>query len=228
MGETRTLFAGDLLTCDCLRQPLAQAGYQICGETRELRDSYHVLSVDRAEHDRPAMLLTDIDASCRNNDISWLRRIREARPDLKLVILTGTLSPLVVAQAWDAEVDGCFLKDLSVNLLVRSLHLIMLGQRILPDQLRFREPDASKPKRVGAPEARMLTAREEQILRLLLLGDSNKKIASRLNIGEMTVKLHLKTLLHKVGAHNRTQVAIWAHNHGYGVVAESYGRADHD
>ena len=73
-----------------------------------------------------------------------------------------------------------------------------------------------------------LSVREEQILRLLLLGDSNKKMASRLNISSVSVKLHLKTLLHKLGARNRTQVAVWAHNHGYRVVAESYDSADRE
>ena len=133
-----------------------------------------------------------------------------------------------VAQAWEADVDGCFLKDLSLNLLVRSLHLIMLGQRILPDQLRMGDPALIARKPTGPVGNKMLSAREEQILRLLLVGDSNKKIASRLNVSAMTVKLHLKALLQKVGANNRTQVAIWAHNHGYEVAADSHGGIDRD
>ena len=229
MGEIRTLFAGDLLICDCLRPPLAHAGYEICDEVRGLKEAAHFLSLVGTGNDRPAMVLADLDAGGGHNDINWLQRIREAAPDLKLVVLTGVLSPPVLAQAWDAHVDGCFLKNLSVNLLVRSLHLIMLGQRILPDHLR--EQGLIQQQRTTPAEKaekRVLSAREEQILRLLLLGDSNKKIASRLNLSEMTVKLHLKTLLHKVGANNRTQVAIWAHHHGYGVVAESYGGMDNE
>jgi two-component system nitrate/nitrite response regulator NarL len=217
-----------VLTCDCLRQPLAHAGFEICVQARGLKEAHQLLSLGRAESDRPAVLLADIDAGGVNDDIGWLPRLRENAPELKLVILSGALSPSVLAQAWKAEVDGCLLKDQPLKLLVRSLQLIALGQRILPDQLRLLEPGLVREKWTNSVDRRALSAREEQILRLLLVGESNKRIASRLNLGDATVKLHLKTLLHKLGAQNRTQVAIWAHNHGYGVVAESTGRADRE
>ena len=77
--------------------------------------------------------------------------------------------------------------------------------------------------RVGAttagatPAARNgLSQREVQILRCLLNGDSNKMIANHLNITEATVKVHLKSLLRKINASNRTQAAIWALNNGIG------------
>jgi two-component system nitrate/nitrite response regulator NarL len=225
-GNIRTLFAGDSLICDCLRQPLAHAGFEICDQVGGLKEAHRLLSLDCAGNDVPAILLADMDAGGVNDDISWLRHLRENAPELKLVILTGALSPSVLAQAWEADVDGCLLKDLSLQLFVRSLQLIVLGQRILPDQLRFLEPGLIQRKWTSSVDRRGLSAREEQILRLLLLGDSNKRIASRLNISDVTVKLHLRTLLHKLGARNRTQVAIWAHNHGYGVVAVPSDRAD--
>jgi two-component system nitrate/nitrite response regulator NarL len=49
-------------------------------------------------------------------------------------------------------------------------------------------------------------------------GDSNKAIANRLGITEATVKVHLKSLLRKIGAANRTQAAIWALNNGFGEL----------
>ena len=214
------------MVCDCLRQPLAHAGFDICDQARGLKEAHHLLSLGRAKSDGHAILLADMDAAGVNGDASWLRRLRENAPELKLVILTGALSPSVLAQAWDADVDGCLLKDLSLKLLVRSLQLIVLGQRILPDQLRSLEPGLIRQKWANSVDKRGLSAREEQILRFLLRGNSNKEIATRLDISDVTVKLHLKTLLHKLGAHNRTQVAIWAHNHGYGVVAEQPDRAD--
>jgi two-component system, NarL family, nitrate/nitrite response regulator NarL len=216
------------LTCDCLRQPLADAGFEISDQARDLKEVHHLLSLVRAENAGPVLVVADLDARSVNEDIDWLRRLRESLPELKLVILTGALSPSVLAQAWEADVDGCLLKDLSLKLLVRSLQLIALGQRILPDQLRFLEPGLIRQKWTNAVGRRGLSARDEQILRLLLLGESNKRIANRLNISDVTVKLHLKTLLHKLGASNRTQVAIWAHKHGYGVAAGSSDRTDPD
>jgi len=61
---------------------------------------------------------------------------------------------------------------------------------------------------------RSLSVRETQILRFLLSGYSNKAIARQLNIAEATVKVHLKGVLRKVNAANRTQAAIWALSHG--------------
>ena len=227
-GTIRTLFVGDLLICDCLRQPLALAGFEICDQVRGLKEAHRLLSIGRARIDGHAILLADMDAAGVNDDLSWLRRLREGIPELKLVILTGALSASVLAQAWDADVDGCLIKDTSLKILVRSLQLIALGQRILPDRLRFLEPGPIRQKWANSVDSSGLSAREEQILRFLLRGDSNKEIANWLDVSDVTVKLHLKTLLHKLGARNRTQIAIWAHNHGYGDSATQSDRADRE
>src|SRR5690606_27993835 len=59
-----------------------------------------------------------------------------------------------------------------------------------------------------------LSEREMEILRCLVNGDANKVIANRLDITEATVKVHMKSLLRKIKAANRTQAAIWALNQG--------------
>ena len=64
--------------------------------------------------------------------------------------------------------------------------------------------------------SRSLSGREGEILGKLLLGHSNKMIARELAISEATVKVHLKVLLRKLKARNRTQAAIWAIENGYG------------
>ena len=65
------------------------------------------------------------------------------------------------------------------------------------------------------PQAtRQLSSREIAILERIVRGDSNKHVARFFNIAEPTVKAHVKTILMKVGASNRTQAAIWAVNHG--------------
>ena len=61
----------------------------------------------------------------------------------------------------------------------------------------------------------VLSDREDQILRCLIRGLSNKGIARELTMAEATVKVHVKGLLRKIGAQNRTQAAIWAINNGY-------------
>jgi two-component system nitrate/nitrite response regulator NarL len=60
------------------------------------------------------------------------------------------------------------------------------------------------------PGERRLSQREQEILRWLMEGAPNKVIARKLNVAEATVKVHIKAILRKIGAHNRTQAAMWA------------------
>jgi two-component system nitrate/nitrite response regulator NarL len=59
------------------------------------------------------------------------------------------------------------------------------------------------------------------VLQCLLNGEPNKVIANRLNITEATIKVHLKSVLRKIKATNRTQAAIWAYGHGYSPVGDA-------
>lgn len=75
-------------------------------------------------------------------------------------------------------------------------------------------PDAQANRMTPAVEpARRLSDREIQILQCLVQGASNKQIAYRLGLSEVTVKVYIKGVLRKVRAANRTQAAMWAHKH---------------
>jgi two-component system nitrate/nitrite response regulator NarL len=67
-----------------------------------------------------------------------------------------------------------------------------------------------------------LSNREKQVLSLLQCGYTNKVIARELSIAEATVKVFVRSILQKARAKNRTEVAIWAVNHGVGRVAVRY------
>ena len=64
-----------------------------------------------------------------------------------------------------------------------------------------------------ADVVRRLSIREVAILRLIMAGASNKVISNQLDITEATVKVHNKSILRKIRVQNRTQAAVWAHNH---------------
>src|SRR3546814_4975603 len=84
-------------------------------------------------------------------------------------------------------------------------------------------PEASAPAR----GAQNLSERGSEILECLVQGASNKMIANRLNITEGTVKVHMKSLLRKIDAANRTQAAIWALNAGYSNTVEGMRSEEH-
>ena len=67
--------------------------------------------------------------------------------------------------------------------------------------------------RVNGHQSRKLSSREAQILTCLRDGAPNKVIARQLNLSEATVKVHVKAILKKIGACNRTQAALWAARH---------------
>jgi two-component system nitrate/nitrite response regulator NarL len=64
-----------------------------------------------------------------------------------------------------------------------------------------------------SPGERNLSGREDAILRLLMEGAPNKIIARKLGVAEATVKVHIKAILRKIRAQNRTQAAMWATTH---------------
>lgn len=74
---------------------------------------------------------------------------------------------------------------------------------------------APDPRPTRRPAKRAARQREARILRCLLHGNSNKVIANHLGITEATVKVHLKSLLRKIDASNRTQAAIWGLDNGF-------------
>jgi two-component system, NarL family, nitrate/nitrite response regulator NarL len=114
----------------------------------------------------------------------------------------------------NAGADGYLMKDVSPEALLQSLELVMMGEKVFPTNLAamlFELNNASSP----VNSVRGLSPREQEILRALVTGSSNKLIAIKLGITEATVKVHLKTLLRKIDVNNRTQAAIWAMNNGF-------------
>jgi two-component system nitrate/nitrite response regulator NarL len=154
-----------------------------------------------------------------------LDAFRQHFPKCKIVLLAEPGPPGALASAMNAGIDGYLSKDTSSDALVQSLILVNLGEKMLPAELAMSLlNDQRLPKAAAALTAptRSLSVRETQILRFLLSGYSNKAIARQLNIAEATVKVHLKGVLRKVNAANRTQAAIWALSHGLtGEVAQT-------
>jgi two-component system nitrate/nitrite response regulator NarL len=161
----------------------------------------------------PALVLLDLAG---DSEAAALRQLRERLPASRLVILTAELSTKRLTAALEAGLDGYLMSDLSPAALVQSLQLVLLGEKVFPTSLAALLVNGPMDHGVARPGgSRGLSEREGQILHFLIGGASNKLIANRLGITEATVKVHLKTVLRKIGALNRTQAAIWALNNGF-------------
>jgi two-component system nitrate/nitrite response regulator NarL len=162
----------------------------------------------------------DHEQTCRQT-----RQLKEENPTAKVVMLIEQYDLKQVLAAFQAGADAYLKKTISCEVLVKSLDLVVLGEAIFPvailDLLREQESranhgkDASsaEPSHEMGPPAKGLSVRETVILRCLMDGDSNKIIARKFDITEATVKVHVKAILRKIQAKNRTQAAIWAASH---------------
>lgn len=138
--------------------------------------------------------------------------------DARIVILAQDMDSILIRDCFSAGADGFILKDISASAFIGSLNLIMLGEKVFPTSMaslltkgwdswvtNFSSED---------PDEYDLSDRELDIIACLANGDTNKFIARKLSITESTVKVHLKTILRKLGLGNRTQAAIWAIRNG--------------
>lgn len=148
-------------------------------------------------------------------------------PAARVVLLGEEPEPRKIMQLLQAGLDGFCPRSMSHQALIKVLELVMHGETFVPAcaGLALIEQSLKGPSmRFGASVALMaaensaalldkLSEREAQILNCLTRGASNKLIARELGVAEATVKVHIKAILRKVKACNRTQAAMWAVDH---------------
>ena len=186
--------------------------FSVAGEARDLATLQARLDGGVA----PDLVVADLNGS-QESDLDNLRALRADYEDMRIVVLANELCLAQMARLLKAGIDGYLLNELSAKAFSLSLLLVMTGEKALPSVLASVLGDASGSASSGAvdPAEKHLTEREKQILQCLLNAYSNKHIARALNISEGTVKVHLKSLMKKIAAGNRTQAALWARNHGF-------------
>jgi two-component system nitrate/nitrite response regulator NarL len=143
-----------------------------------------------------------------------LRKIKEVFPQGRLVVIAEAMKAEELALSFSAGVDGFLLADISPEALRESLQLVMLGEKVFPSRLVTLLCGENPFARLSSTNGNFLSDREVAIVSRLAGGLPNKVIASQLTITEATVKVHLKSILKKLGVSNRTQAAIWAVNNG--------------
>lgn len=162
---------------------------------------------------RPDLVLMDIRMP--GGGLLATRRIKEAFPDVRIVMMTVSDAPQDLFEALRSGAQGYLLKNLETHQWTSYLRSIMDGatpisgsfaERILRE---LTGPGSSDP---GSMEP--LTAREEDVLRLVADGLTNRDIASQLGISQNTVKNHIKNILAKLQADNRTQLVRLALERG--------------
>ena len=154
---------------------------------------------------RPDVTLMDL----RLPDVSGtetMRAIRSEFPDARIVIISTWVCDEEVYGALQAGAMAYLVKSVQRDELMRAIRKAALGERHIPAEVAVRLSE-----RVGTAQ---LSSREMDVLRLLVDGRRNREIANRLDITEGTVKLHVSSILGKMGAADRTEAVTRAIQRG--------------
>jgi two-component system, NarL family, response regulator len=157
-----------------------------------------------AQH-KPDVTLLDMRMP-RMTGVEAARAIRAADPNARLIALTTYGGDEDVRRALDAGVMAYLTKDVLHDELLKAIRSVHAGQTYLPDALAA--------ALVAGDAGPHLSEREVEVLRLVARGLLNKQIAHSLGIAEATAKNHVKNILHKLNAQDRTQAATVAIQRG--------------
>ncbi len=184
---------------------------------------------------QPRVVLMDLRMP-RLDGVAATRRITARRPDVRVLVLTTFDDDELVFRSIEAGAAGYLLKDVGSDALAEAIRAACHGdsplqpsiarkvlQRLREDHQRGHEAgvaakrDPSSATLHPSSFAHGLTAREQDVLRLLGTGATNRDIAERLALTEGTVKNYISAILAKTGLHDRTQAALFAVRHGLTV-----------
>jgi DNA-binding NarL/FixJ family response regulator len=154
---------------------------------------------------RPDITLMDLRLP-GTNGIDTLISIRGEYPDARVIILTTADSDGEIQRALRAGASGYVLKSMPKNELLDVIRSVHSGRRYVPPQVAARLAE-----HIGEED---LTQRELEVLRLIRDGYRNKQIADRLAIAETTVNFHIKNLVEKLQANDRTHAVTIALRRG--------------
>jgi two-component system, NarL family, nitrate/nitrite response regulator NarL len=214
------------LICDnsLLRSGLQQV---LKGSSFVIAEAASVAGSRRFQKLVPEAALVLIEASQNTGRVlEMVRQVREQAPKARIVVLTKECDLDFMRQGHETGVNGFCLAASAPEVLIKSLELVMLGETVVPTAVLRTlaigpAQDRDQPLHQNSPAEPSpsdlttckLSAREAQILNCLRQGAPNKAIARKLNVTEATIKVHVKAILRKIGASNRTQAAMWASTH---------------
>ncbi|HWC24283.1 MAG TPA: response regulator transcription factor [Flexivirga sp.] len=174
-------------------------------------------AVGLAERVRPDVLLMDIRMP-RLDGLAATRRITQAQPDCRVIVLTTFDIDDYVYEALRAGASGFLLKSAPAETLIQAIRTVAAGDALLDPAVTRRviEQFGRLPAPVAETPAELawLTGREREVLVQLARGFSNAEIASALYVSDATIKTHVARILAKLGLRDRVQAVVYAYEHG--------------
>jgi len=162
-------------------------------------------AIQKFREHRPDVTLMDLRLPDMSG-IDALIAIRADFPEARIVMLTTFEGDVEIQRSLEAGARGYLLKSMPPTELLEGIRQVPAGKKRIPPQLAARLADHLGDE--------VLTPREIEVLQQIAGGNRNKDIAGRLFISEETVKVHIKHIMEKLGANDRTQAVAIAVRRG--------------
>jgi DNA-binding NarL/FixJ family response regulator len=171
--------------------------------------------VEKVTRDRPDVLLLDLEMPDMDG-VEALRRLRESGIHVRVIVFTAFDSDDRILNAVRAGAQGYLLKGVPREEVFTAIRVVHAGNSLLQPIVasRLLRQVSQEGAAASVTGIHALTARELEVLRLLMRGLQNKEIASELVVTERTVKFHVSSILMKLGAGNRTEAVAIASKQG--------------
>lgn len=190
-----------------------QPDFELLGVAESVADLEQLL-----EKKKPQVILMDFELP-EGDGISATAFVRQQSPGTKVVMLTGYDNPPLIFRALKVGAVGYLLKNTRSKEILDTLRKVAGGEVFLNPDLasKFlhefqRDQKVEELRRL----VQTLTNREEEVLRSVATGASNKEISQQLFISELTVKMHLASIFRKLQVNDRTKAAVLALKAGLG------------
>ena len=163
--------------------------------------------LQRARELKPDLVIMDLSMPGMNGLLAT-EQFKAELPEIKILILTSHEDQVYFRQMCQADVAGYLLKRSAGDELLNAVRKVISGQSYYDEMLISR----MVTRQLGIPEdqqkgpARSLSAREEEILRAVALGYSNKEVATQLSLSVKTVETHKVRICEKLGYHSRADM----------------------
>jgi DNA-binding NarL/FixJ family response regulator len=193
-----------------LRGMLETAGVKVVGEARDGAEA-----VALAGELKPDLIVIDLNMS-DTLGAAALQQIAAVNPGARTVVLTASIEEADVLEALEAGACGYILKDTRAEELIEGIRQtagshVVLSQAVMRALVKRASPDNHAGERLSSENERpALTARERDVLQLIVGGADNAAIGLELSISRHTVKQHVTNIFEKLGVRTRVEAAVYA------------------
>ena len=166
----------------------------------------------------PDVVLMDINLPGING-IEAVRSLKPKIPATQFIMSTVYEDDENIFESLKAGASGYLLKNIETDTLIDAIRRAAKGESIVSQQMTAKLIQGVRKQSSADPavlERDKFSPRERDIMSSLVLGESNKEIARKLDLAESTVKIHVQNIFKKLNMSSRVQVALYAVEHGFG------------